>query len=104
MLSCDLLHDMRTYTALTLPQCYDSVHRLDLERELDDHDPPCKVDRVTFGDTYFALADRDKCQGKVIGGSYKYVHICVSLYKYMYVCMYVCMYGYMYACILYVER
>jgi hypothetical protein len=30
VLSCDLLHDMRTYTALTLSQCYDSVHRTDL--------------------------------------------------------------------------
>ena len=39
---------MRTYTALPLSQCYVSVHRLDLERELDDRDPSVKVGRVTF--------------------------------------------------------
>jgi hypothetical protein len=54
LLSCDVLHDRRTYTALTLSQCYDSVHRLDLERELGDRDPPGKVGRVTFDDTSHA--------------------------------------------------
>jgi hypothetical protein len=45
---------MRTYTALNLSQCYDSVrHRLDLERELEDRDPPGKVGRVTFDDTSY---------------------------------------------------
>jgi hypothetical protein len=48
VLSCDLLHAIRTYTALPLSQCYDSVHRLDLEREFDDRDPSGKVGRVTF--------------------------------------------------------
>jgi hypothetical protein len=50
VLSCDLLYGMRTYTALTLSHCYDSVHphRLDLERELDDRNPSGKVGRVTF--------------------------------------------------------
>jgi hypothetical protein len=54
VLSCDVLPDRRTYTALTLSQCYDSVHRLDLERELGDRDPPGKVGRVTFDDTLHA--------------------------------------------------
>jgi hypothetical protein len=40
-----------TYTALTLSQCYDSVHRLDLERELDDRNLPDKFGRVTCDDT-----------------------------------------------------
>ena len=40
--SCDLLHAMRTDTELPLSQCYDSVHRFDLERELDDRDPAGK--------------------------------------------------------------
>ena len=40
-----------TYTALTLSQCYFSVHRLDLERELDDRNLPGKFGRVTFDDT-----------------------------------------------------
>ncbi len=54
LLSCDVLHDRRTYTVLTLSQCYDSVHRLDLERELGDRDPAGKVGRVTFDGTLHA--------------------------------------------------
>jgi hypothetical protein len=54
VLSCDLLHDMRTYTALTLSQCYDSVHGLDLARANLFRDPLGKVGRFTFDDTYFA--------------------------------------------------
>jgi len=42
---------MQTDTVLTLSQCYDSVHRLDLGRELDDQDPPGKVCRATFDET-----------------------------------------------------
>ena len=55
---------MQTYTALPLSKFYDSVHRLDFDRELDDGDLPGKVGDVTFEDTS---------------------------HKHTYVCQYVCM-------------
>ena len=54
------LHDMRTYTALPLSQCCYLVHRLDLERELDDRDPPGKVVRATLSNLEFEL----RCAGQ----------------------------------------
>ena len=63
---------MQTYTALPLSKFYDSVHRVDLERELDDRDPSGKVGDVTFEDTS---------------------------HKHTYVLLYVCILVYTYVCI-----
>jgi hypothetical protein len=108
LLSCDVLHDRRTYTALTLSQCYDSVHRLDLERELGDRDPPGKVGRVTFDDTSHAqIKTRAKESSRrlprlkppvaaavgllLLHSFFKTTHSCMNVPKQeQNVCMYVC--------------